>query len=623
MPCPTCIELDCQTIPDIDLYNFQSGLIFTNGTLSFVMACPAGYVCAPGGNYPITIVIPPGRIRLPVPPTRFPTEFAIVLSLRCCQSTLSRTIPVGTTQAQITAISNAMILECAAQQAACDVITTPPGPGLPPPIPENPPGGSQNTRIDLRNAPQTASKACGAGMTGSISVTIGSGRFGAILWNPTAAQVAAMQATLNSWALSTAQDQVDAITPPSIINATPLPSGAIGVAYSEDLDGTGGDPPYTFSIASGSLPNGLSLNSSTGLISGTPTVNGDSTFVVSITDSDGHACSKEFELTIGALCPVFIANKTDGTMVLPEMAVAASDLTRVLVASDAGNLQIIETIAGVDTVIATNTYLPSQSLPGVYVPSVSKFFINGAVGVDTEVLKINPTTGATEGATSIDNISVLGYNSARDSVFLMGFQGLDWGVMEMDPVSMSTNIEYISTNGSSGYAFYFGSANAIVVLKEPANSSLTFLNAGNYALVDTLDITIAFGGGDNTDQFDTAAVACAGKMFVGFATELSVFPFTRIAVKLAVISAGATAITAIDLTSLTLSNIEWMQANESLGVVIVKAAGKVIVVDANTFQIICSFNTTSTAGEFFCVQPANSRIYIPRRGSNDVSIYGQ
>lgn len=51
----------------------------------------------------------------------------------------------------------------------------------------------------------------------------------------------------------------------------PLPSGTVGVAYSFTLTATGGVLPYTYSITSGSLPVGLSLNGSTGLISGTPT----------------------------------------------------------------------------------------------------------------------------------------------------------------------------------------------------------------------------------------------------------------------------------------------------------------------------------------------------------------
>ena len=50
----------------------------------------------------------------------------------------------------------------------------------------------------------------------------------------------------------------------------PLPNGTVGTAYSYTLTAVGGKPPYTFLIASGSLPAGLSLNSSTGVISGTP-----------------------------------------------------------------------------------------------------------------------------------------------------------------------------------------------------------------------------------------------------------------------------------------------------------------------------------------------------------------
>lgn len=620
MACPSCQVLQCSNPEDVQLYSLQSGLVFTNGALGFVMSCPENYTCY-GTGYPITIVIPPGRIRLPIPPTRFPTEFAIVLSLRCCQSTLSRTIPVGTTQAQITAIANAMILECAAQQAACDVITTPPGPGLPPPVPPpNPPGG--DVRINLRNSPQTASKACGAGMTGSISVTVGSGRFGAILWNPTAAQVATMQATLNSWALSTAQDQVNAITPPSITNASPLPSGAIGVAYSEDLDGSDGDPPYTFSIASGSLPPGLSMNSSTGLISGTPTTNGDFNFVATITDSDGHACSKEFDLTIGALCPIFITNITDGTMNQPALAVAAESLSKVLIVGRVGTLQIIETIAGVDTIVATNTYGSVFESFGVFEPNVQRFFITGDVLGANFILKINPTTGATEGSGCEDPQGAIGYNAARQTLFTMHDDGIDFGVAEVDPVSMNATVEYVSGGGD---AFYFGVSNSIVVLNDPFSSNCSFINAGNYAFQGTVDITTELGV-DGIDQFPSAGVECAGRFFVGIAVEENVPPLTRVETRLVVLAAGATFVTSVNLTPFVVSvndDIEWMQANETLGVVILKIAGRIIVVDANTLAVVCSFDTTSTAGEIFCVQPANSRIYIPQSAATNVAIYGQ
>lgn len=55
--------------------------------------------------------------------------------------------------------------------------------------------------------------------------------------------------------------------------------------YLDTLTATGGRGPYTWAIASGLLPSGLSINSSTGVISGTPTAAGTYNFTVSVTDN--------------------------------------------------------------------------------------------------------------------------------------------------------------------------------------------------------------------------------------------------------------------------------------------------------------------------------------------------
>ncbi len=73
--------------------------------------------------------------------------------------------------------------------------------------------------------------------------------------------------------------------PLSISNAT-LPNGTVNVIYSQSLGATGGSPGYTWSLASGSLPKKLSL-SSTGTVSGTPTVTGTFSFGVQVTDMSG------------------------------------------------------------------------------------------------------------------------------------------------------------------------------------------------------------------------------------------------------------------------------------------------------------------------------------------------
>ncbi len=58
---------------------------------------------------------------------------------------------------------------------------------------------------------------------------------------------------------------------PLVISTTSLPNGQVGTAYSATLVATGGTAPYTWSVTSGTLPSGLSLNASTGAITGSPT----------------------------------------------------------------------------------------------------------------------------------------------------------------------------------------------------------------------------------------------------------------------------------------------------------------------------------------------------------------
>ncbi len=72
---------------------------------------------------------------------------------------------------------------------------------------------------------------------------------------------------------------------PLAILTTSLPDGVQDVSYSTALAAQGGVTPYTWSITSGLLPTGLSLNSSTGIISGTPAATGTFTVIIQTADS--------------------------------------------------------------------------------------------------------------------------------------------------------------------------------------------------------------------------------------------------------------------------------------------------------------------------------------------------
>ncbi|MHC4714610.1 MAG: putative Ig domain-containing protein, partial [Planctomycetota bacterium] len=83
-----------------------------------------------------------------------------------------------------------------------------------------------------------------------------------------------------------------------VVTTASLPDGQVGVAYSQTLAATGGVPSYSWSVVSGALPAGLSLNSGTGEISGTPTGAETANFTVEVTDSNTPADTDQQALSI-------------------------------------------------------------------------------------------------------------------------------------------------------------------------------------------------------------------------------------------------------------------------------------------------------------------------------------
>ena len=80
-------------------------------------------------------------------------------------------------------------------------------------------------------------------------------------------------------------------TPAFALSTTAADFGVVDNAYTSTLAVTGGTAPFTWTLSGGVLPNGLSLNAGTGVVSGTPTADGNSTVVFTVTDSTGQTAT--------------------------------------------------------------------------------------------------------------------------------------------------------------------------------------------------------------------------------------------------------------------------------------------------------------------------------------------
>jgi alpha-tubulin suppressor-like RCC1 family protein len=117
--------------------------------------------------------------------------------------------------------------------------------------------------------------------------------------NPTPSLVAFPGgATIDTLARGSSASHALAVVADLAVATSSLPSGQLGTPYSAQVQALGGTPPYTWSAMG--LPPGLSLEQTTGAISGTPTVPGTYTATITVVDNDGVQASMPFAIVVSA-----------------------------------------------------------------------------------------------------------------------------------------------------------------------------------------------------------------------------------------------------------------------------------------------------------------------------------
>ncbi len=171
--------------------------------------------------------------------------------------------------------------------------------------------GSGNTVYHFNPATAVCtSQTVSGGPTASPSA---SGQWGKFNFFPTLNKFA------NTTSTSTNAFTLDLGTPPVITNpasAGPITAGTQNTAYSFTFAATG-TTPLVWSITSGAPPTGVSLNSSTGVLAGTPTASGTFNFTISVTNGFGSPSTQADSLTIAPVCLITAPTLPSGKFNVP------------------------------------------------------------------------------------------------------------------------------------------------------------------------------------------------------------------------------------------------------------------------------------------------------------------
>jgi hypothetical protein len=126
------------------------------------------------------------------------------------------------------------------------------------------------------------------------------------------------------------------------INPVSLPDGQLGMVYNQALTVSNGNPPYTWSVSSGALPDGLSLNPAAGTITGTPLAAGNFNFTVRVIDSSDSTAGLALSIDVAPLPVTTIPVITTITVTptTPVVTLSQQVTTTTAVTGEAHNLAI-------------------------------------------------------------------------------------------------------------------------------------------------------------------------------------------------------------------------------------------------------------------------------------------
>lgn len=323
------------------------------------------------------------------------------------------------------------------------------------------------------------------------------------------------------------------------LSPTSLPNGTVGTVYpSTTITASGGTSPYTYAVTSGALPAGLALSSG-GVLSGTPSAAGTSTFTVTGTDSASHTGSQSYLVTVSAvtiiLSPATVPNGTVGTAYNSTTITASGGTSPYTYAVSSGTLPAGLTLSSGGVLSGTPTTAASYSFTVKATDSASHTGTRSySVTVSpSNTLTLSPTTlpNGTAGTAYSQTITASGgtspYTFTKSSGTLPAGLALSSnGVLSGTPTTAATSSFTIKATDSAGNHIGSRSYSVTVASSTGTCSGISFsVNSVEVMEGDPLTFTVTKTGSTSSscsvDYATADGTARAGTNYVAASGTLT------------------------------------------------------------------------------------------------------
>ncbi|MEE8575292.1 MAG: SBBP repeat-containing protein, partial [Thermodesulfobacteriota bacterium] len=323
------------------------------------------------------------------------------------------------------------------------------------------------------------------------------------------------------------------IGPALSIDTPSLSFGIKDTAFSAYVMTSGGDGSYTFSTSVGSLPTGLGLNTSTGLISGTPTVAGDTAFTIQVVDGNGDTDTQAYTLTIYEMLVLDYSTYLGGTGWDMGYGIAVDSSENAYVFGYTGSTDF-PTVAAIDPTKSSGNDVFVTKINAAGSALVYSTFLGGTMDEFGNSIAVDSTgavyvTGLTQSSNYPTDTAIYGSYGGNGDAYVtkinaagsalvystyLGGTGGDWGhsiALDSSRAAYVTGYTYSSNfpTASAIYSSYGGSGDAFVTKINAAGSALTYST---------------YLGGAATDEGNGIVVDSSNNAYVTGQTYSSDFP---------------------------------------------------------------------------------------------------